>query len=233
MIDRYSVSCNSSQLRSRFNIEVHDAYMPRYNAAPTQLLPVITSNSPEGLSFFYWGIIPGWSQNKNISKKLLNAHVSELSTKTSYKRSLSSNRCIIPADGYYAWKKVGKKTLIPYRVSSKDNQIISFPGIWEEFEDEHDQTHHTFKIITTNSIDYLSDINPIMPVILNRSTEALWLSNNVSEEDLFHALEQTSAVDKLYPYTVSPKINEIKNDSPDLIIPSTPSDQFGNYSLFD
>src|SRR5690606_9547141 len=96
-------------------VDVPDFFQPKYNAAPTQLLPLITSASPEGISTFYWGTSPEWSKNKTLSEKIINVRAELIQEKVSLRKSLMKGRCIVPADGFYAWKQAGKKTHIPYR----------------------------------------------------------------------------------------------------------------------
>src|SRR5687767_2573750 len=105
MIERYSISAPAERIAERFSADVPDFYKERYNAAPTQLLPVITTGSPAGVSLFYWGTSPEWSKNKTLSERSINLRAENFAEKPALKRALRKNRCIIPADGFYAWKK--------------------------------------------------------------------------------------------------------------------------------
>lgn len=232
MPGRYTIGASPELLTERFDVEIPDDYKPRYNAAPTQLLPVITNTSPKGLSFFYWGIIPGWSKNKSISTKLINAMAETLNEKASFKNSLKSRRCIVPADGYYEWKRISKKGKVPYRIILNNNEPFSFAGLWEEFEDDNEKVVHTFTIITTEPNDMVKTIHDRMPVILDSKAEKVWLDNKSKEEDLMEVLKSFPS-DKMGNYTVSPKVNDVEAEGQSLIQPSVPIDQFGNYSLFD
>ena len=232
MPERYTITSPSAQLASKFDVEVPDGYTPKYNAGPAQLLPVITSSGKNGLSFFYWGTIPGWSNNKSISKKLLTVPGEQLLEKVSYKKALQSKRCIIPADGYYAWKKIGKKTKIPYRVVLQDKSVFSFAGIWEEFEDEKDDTYHVFRIITVNANNLVRELEDTMPLVLVGNEYEQWLDVNTGADDLL-AMCKTFPDEKMYKYTVSSRVEDFDYDNSDLIHQVAPMDQHGNYSLFD
>src|SRR5215203_3635700 len=105
MIDRYSITAPSLKIRDRFRAEVIEAFTPKYNAAPTQLLPVIIQDSPQGVSTFYWGTSPEWSKNKALSEKIINIPAESIPEKGSLRKALMRTRCIIPADGFYAWKR--------------------------------------------------------------------------------------------------------------------------------
>ncbi len=232
MIERYSITASPKKLEQRFGIDVLDTYAPNFNAAPTHLLPVITSTSPQGISTFYWGTSPEWSKNKTLSEKIINIRVESVLEKPVLRKGMMKGRCLIPADGFYAWKKVGKKTAIPYRLVTNDQELFSFAGMWEEFEDTDGNEFHTFSIITTPSDGIVATIHERMPVILTQDNEKIWLDNHSTEGDLMQVLMPYPS-EKMNHYPVSPRINNASTNVPSLIIPTPPADQFGNLTLFD
>ena len=231
MIERYSITVPADVLADRFAVDVPDFYKPHYNASPTQLLPVITAAS-KGISLFYWGTSPEWANNKVPAEKIINLSAENFEEKPALKRALKKARCIIPADGFYVWRKVGKKTNIPYRFAASDNDVFSFAGMWEEFEDTEGQEIHTFKIITSPPNEQLALFTDRMPLILTRETENLWLNENADEETLLMLLK-TSPTVSLNNYPVSPMISNSQQDLASMILPTPPSDQHGNLTLFD
>jgi len=231
MGDRYTLTASSESLQERFVVEITEAYKPKYNAAPTQLLPTITQGS-KGISFFYWGVSPEFSKNRSIATKLLYVPAEQITEKASYKRLLKSARCIIPADGFYAWKKVSKKNKIPYRFVFNNNETNSFPALWEEYEDQNGEKVHAFKIITIEANEALIDIDERMPIIFEEKEERIWLSDTEDIEELNNILTAYPAA-KLSSYTVSPRFKDASINDPELIKPFAAADQFGNYSLFD
>lgn len=232
MIERYSIHATQAQLVERFKIEESVAYKPRYNAAPSQLLPVITHESPQGFSYFYWGTAPQWARNKTLAERIINTRAELITEKPVFKKQLMRYRCLIPADGFYAWKKVGKKTSIPWRFIAKSKKVVSFAGLWEEYDDSEGNAFHTFSIITVPANDTVASVTDRMPVIFNRTEEEIWLDKNAMEEALIGLLKEYSAKD-LEGYTVSPGINSTETESALLIIPTPATDQFGNLTLFD
>ncbi|WP_226389426.1 SOS response-associated peptidase [Penaeicola halotolerans] len=230
MCERYSITLSQQDLEARFQAEVSPAYKPRYNAAPTQLLPVITAGS-KGFSFFYWGLPPIFTKNKNISQKLINTKAETIALKASTKNLITQKRCIIPADGYFLWKALGKKTRVPYRFVVENEQTFAMAGIWDEYETMDGEQTYTFMLLTVPANDQVAEFSDRMPAILSKDAEKIWLDPTAS-------LEQLVAVLKPYPthqmsaYPVSPKINELENDSASLLRKTPPADQFGNYTLF-
>lgn len=231
MCGRYTLVKKAEEVAKRFKVEVGAAYKPRFNAAPTQLLPVITADAPEGISWFYWGLIPSWSKNKSISTKLINARAETLAEKASFKTALQKRRCLVPADGFYEWKPVSKKGKVPYRITLLNEELFAFAGLWEEYEDEEGDIVHTFTIVTTQANATLRSIHERMPVILTREAEAQWLDKKADPHQLSQILQPYSR-DATRFYTVSAKVNQATTDEPSLIKPAPAADQFGNYTLF-
>lgn len=231
MCGRYSLNKSKIELEERFQAEMLPDFKPRYNIAPTQIVPVITSQSPKGFSFFYWGITPDFGQNKPVAQKLINARAETVNEKISFKSSFEKRRCLIPADGFFEWKKLGKKTKIPYRFTLREDELFAFAGIWEEYETVNGEVLHTFSILTTSPNEISSEIHDRMPVILNRQLEKKWLDNYTPESELL-AMLQPYPSDQMLSYTVSPLVNSVQNDVPSIIRKTSPADQHGNYTLF-
>ncbi|WP_186756908.1 SOS response-associated peptidase [Echinicola salinicaeni] len=231
MCERYSLGKTQQDLESRYEAELLDEFHPRYNIAPTQLLPVITSDSPKGFSHFYWGITPDFAKNKPVSPKFINAPSETAPTKASTKSAFQKRRCIIPADGYYSWKRVGKKTKIPHRFTLEDNSLFSFAGIWEEFENDKGGTNHTFLILTVPANKINKEFGDRMPVIFTKDQEKIWLDKYSSLDQLTETL-LPYPTEQMLTYPVSPAVNQISVDAEYLIKRTSPMDQFGNYTLF-
>jgi putative SOS response-associated peptidase YedK len=173
MIERFSIGVSASRLAARYKTE-EPTFLPRYNGAPSQLFPVLTSESPQGFSYFYWGVAPQWAKNKSIAERLINVRVEQISEKPVLKQSLKKFRCIVAADGFYAWKKVGKKTMIPWRFALPSKEVFSIAGLWEEYDEDGD-AFHTFTIITTVAKGLSATVSDRQPLVLSKEDEAIWL----------------------------------------------------------
>lgn len=229
---RYSICAPASQMTARFSVEFSTAFPPNYNAAPAQLLPVITNTGPQGISFFYWGLTPGWAKNKPISEKVIHVRAELIPEKPVYRKMIAERRCLVPADGFYEWKKVGKKTAIPYRYTLQNKELFSMAGLWEEYEDELGEHFHTFSLITCPANDLVAITDERMPVILTPETEPVWLSASSPGAELLSLLKPYDAA-RMDCYTISPRINLPNANDATLILPTPAADQFGNLTLFD
>ncbi|MBI3481723.1 MAG: SOS response-associated peptidase [Bacteroidetes bacterium] len=232
MIERFSIGVSAKQLSSRFEVDEPASYQSRYNVAPSQLVPVITQGEPRGFSFFYWGQPPGWTKNKTLAEKIINVRVEQIDERPTLKKTLKSSRCIVAADGFYSWKKLGKKSLIPWRFALKDKSIFSIAGLWEEYEDEDGNDFHTFTILTVPSNDFISPVCERMPVMFRKEQENIWLDKTTEEATLISLLVPFPS-DAFDGFAVSPQLNTTSFDRPSLMLPVPPADQFGNLTLFD
>ncbi len=230
MFTRYSIIASAEELAKRFSIDVPEGYAPRYNAAPTHLLPLLTQDSQRGLSFFYWGTPPSWANKKPLAEKIINTRLESIPDKAVMKKKLREKRCLVPADGFYEWKRAGKKTNIPYRFTLKDKSIFALAGLWEEYDNEEGEMFHTFSIITTPANEHVLPISERMPLVLSPQHEKLWLDTTDESELLIMLGAAAPALDH---YSVSPRVNSPDRNDRFVIMPAPPSDEFGNLTLFD
>ncbi|MFY0685653.1 MAG: SOS response-associated peptidase [Cyclobacteriaceae bacterium] len=230
MIDRYTIKCDSSELEQAFQLDHFDNWSIRYNAAPTQLLPVSTQNNPKAVQLFTWGLMSRLANNKKLSPKLFNLPLESALTKPSYKKTMTSRRCIIYADGFYVWKPISKKKLIPYYAHTADGSPFSMAGIWEEKDEFDDQSTQTFMLISVPSSRDIAPYQSDMPLILDSQQKNAWLSQNTDIQQFQNYSANQSFNLAIHP--VSPLIANVEVDHVDLIKPTNPSDQHGNYTLF-
>ena len=215
MCGRFQLSVKGKHISERFNVEVFDEkYSPSYNCAPSQKLPVITNQEPEKLNYLKWGLVPFWSKDPKIGFKLINARSESILEKPAFKTAFSQRRCLIPANGFYEWKKQGKQK-IPYRIFLKTEEIFAMAGIWETWKDAEGLPLQTFSIITTSPNSLMMGIHNRMPVILNKFDEQAWLY----EKDVTYLKKLLQPFDssKMEAYTISEKVNLPLNNGPELI----------------
>src|SRR5881296_2768593 len=132
MCGRYSIAIEPAEIEARFGAKYLEAMKPRYNAAPSQPLPVILNNDPRHVVFAAWGIRPIWMSRVAKKDGLINVRFETLRDKATFRADLEGRRCLVPADGFYEWKtRVGKRK-IPYRITRRDGKLLAFAGIWQE-----------------------------------------------------------------------------------------------------
>ncbi len=216
MCGRFQLSVTGKMISERYKVEVYDEmYSPSYNCAPYQYLPVITNENSNKLSFFRWGLIPNWSNDEKIGIKLINARGETIDKRPAFKNSFEQRRCIIPANGFYEWKKDKFKT--PYRFYLKNEMIFSMAGLWERWKSPEGKVIETFTIVTTESNELIKPVHNRMPVILNRETEKVWISEN--DTNILKELIKPFSASEMSGYRISDKINSVRNNGETLIKP--------------
>jgi putative SOS response-associated peptidase YedK len=197
-------------------VEVFDEfYKPNYNCAPSQKLPVITNTEKGKLSYFKWGLIPFWAKDPKIGYKLINTRSETITEKASFKNAFRKRRCLIPANGFYEWRKDENKT--PFRITVKEDELFAMAGIWETWKDGEDNKVCTFSIITTTPNTLMESIHNRMPVILNPEDEEKWLSDH-NETTLKELLKPYDPY-RMVAYPISRKVNSPANNGPEVVEP--------------
>ncbi|MEI6173496.1 MAG: SOS response-associated peptidase [Bacteroidota bacterium] len=175
MCGRFSFVAEDAMILERFGIRVRTAiYKARYNCAPTQNLAVITNDAPDTLQFFRWGLIPSWARDASIGNKMINARAETLTEKPSFKNAFRNRRCLVPASGFFEWRRDRERT--PFNISLKSREPFCFAGLWDKWVTGDGEILHTFTIITTPPNTLMEQIHDRMPAILQRPDEQRWIT---------------------------------------------------------
>jgi putative SOS response-associated peptidase YedK len=178
MCGRYRLSRRKQLIEEYFEAaESEHEWTPRYNIAPTQSVPVIRQNPKEpvrDLSLLRWGLIPWWAKDAVGAAQMINARSETADTKPAFRDALKSRRCLIPADGFYEWKKAGRAKQ-PYCFEVNEGALFAFAGLWDRWMDPTGKPVETCSILTTTPNAVTSAIHDRMPVILDPDDYDLWL----------------------------------------------------------
>ena len=220
MCGRFTLFSEFDEIIDRFEIDqmTIEDYSPSYNIAPSQrILAVISDGSHNRLGRLRWGLIPPWSKDEKIGYKMINARAETLAEKPSFRKPLIRQRCLIPADSFYEWKRTDAKTKRPMRIKLKTNGLFSFAGLWEKWQPAGGKPVYTCTIITTMPNDLMKDIHDRMPVILDRQAEKEWLNPKNQYLAYLESLLKPYASKEMEAYEVAPLVNSPHHNSPELI----------------
>jgi putative SOS response-associated peptidase YedK len=216
MCGRFTITNERAVLEQRFRARFDAAvFVPRYNAAPSQSLPVILNTQPQVIQSLLWGLRPAWLKQVARREGLINVREETLRDKQTFARDVAQRRCLVLADGFYEWKKTEKQKT-PYRFQLKTGEPFAFAGIWEANEDEDGHTLFTFALITIASNALVAQVHNRMPVILTREAEPVWLDTNTTREHALSLLTPYPAR-QMRRYEISPRVNRATEDTPELI----------------
>jgi len=200
MCGRYSLQINK-EFSARFSVDnLPQTFKSQYNIAPSQILPVIISQSGKNqIKMMKWGLIPSWS--KDGKGGIINARSESVAIKPVFSNLLRNNRCLVPATGFFEWKTIndGKQ---PYYIHLKTNDYFSMAGLFDE-------KTQSYTIITTQPNKLMATIHQRMPVIFLRDQERYWLGNNNIQVDKLSPFSE----ELMEAYSVSLRVNNpINND---------------------
>jgi len=219
MCGRYTLVVSLEELMFRYGIEElpNHFHTPRYNVAPMQMMAaIIHDGEARRMGELKWGLVPSWAEDDKIGGKMINARAETILEKPSFKTLISRRRCLIPADGFYEWKRVGTSKQ-PMRITMKDRSIFSMAGLYDIWVSPKGNKIGTFTIITTKPNKLMADIHDRMPVILPREQEDSWIRRQNQDAGQLVAMLKPYPPELMLAYPVSPKVGSVKNDSPDLI----------------
>ena len=224
MCGRFILMTPARSLAEKFGLSEDPVLEPRYNIAPTQLAAIIRlrPKDPEcRLVFVKWGLIPSWAKDRSIGPKLINARAESAAVKPAFRASLRYRRCLVPADGFYEWKrdpKKGKKQAKrPYLITAADGKPFAFAGLWEHWESPEGEVIESCTILTTDSNELVQVLHDRMPLILHEKDYDLWLDPGVKDSKLLEPLLQPYPSDKMKSHPVSTRVNKADYDAPDCI----------------
>lgn len=225
----YTLFAPVSDIEERFDASFDYSFDPRYNAAPSQSLPVITNEESDAIQPVEWGLVPSWADDR-LEFGLINARAETLSETASFSEAYERRRCVVPADGFYEWTETsgGKE---PYRITLDDESVFVMAGLWERWDSpqrqtglgefggvdvgEETETVETFTIVTTEPNDVVGELHHRMAVVLDPDEVATWLHGDESERGpLLRPYDG-----EMQAYQVSRAVNDPSNDSPDVVEP--------------
>jgi putative SOS response-associated peptidase YedK len=232
MCGRYTLGHSVEDVIERFSVQQLSLDMPpRYNIAPTQPIAVVTQNGTRVLDGYRWGLVPSWAKDLSFGNRMINARAETLAEKPVFKSALLRRRCLVPADGFYEWKREGSGKSArkqPMRVHHRDNGLFAFAGLWDEWQAPDGSPIRSCTIITTAPNELMSGIHDRMPAILRREDEEAWL--HAPGEDKYDlppllAMLRPYADGELATHPVSTQVNSPVFDAPTCIAPLESDDE--------
>jgi len=194
-----------------------DNYLPNYNIAPTQNSPILIDNDKRIVKSMRWGLIPSWAKDDKFGAKMINARIETLTEKPSYRKLVSSNRCIVITDGYYEWKKEGDRK-VPFYFKDPDDKLLTMAGLYDMWKNPDGYLIPTYTVITKDAQQEIAAIHNRMPVILPQKHLDTWLkTENFSISKALELAKNTKSA--LEHFSVSNLVNSVKNNSPDCTLP--------------
>ncbi len=192
-----------------------EEWSPRYNIAPTQPVATVRQvGTSRILSTMRWGLVPSWASDISIGNRLINGRSETVLEKPAFRDSFRTRRCLIPADGFYEWRKAGREKQ-PFHFGMKDDSLFAFAGVWDRWKSPSGHVLESCAILTTSPSELLADVHDRMPVILPQRHYELWLTAPAAEAERLADLLVPFPASLMKRYAVSSLVNQAQNDVPE------------------
>lgn len=163
--------------------------------------------------------MPAWTPEPQAAYNTINARAETVAEKPAFRQAFRRRRCLIPADGFYEWRAMGKRKQ-PYCIAPADGGPVAFAGLWERWERDS-QVLESGTILVTQANALLASIHDRMPVILDPEDEARWLDPALTDPAALRPLLVPCPPERLRLWPVSPALNHPRHEGPDLMAPVT------------
>lgn len=227
MCGRFVAAADTQELVEAFLVdEVVESVPPTWNAAPTTKVAAVVDRLVEGhlvrrLVAPRWGLVPPWSKDARGAARLINARVETVAQKPSFRRAFASQRCLVPASGYYEWKLppsgTGARTKQPYYLYPASGDLFAMAGLFEFWRDPTGEWVATCAVLTTEASEDVADIHNRMPVGVVPGAWDDWLDPDLTDPAAALGLLDLGNPPRLAARPVSSRVNSVRNNGPELV----------------
>lgn len=226
MCGRYLLSTPAEKIAAAFGVNrTLPPLVARYNIAPTQMIPIIRAeDGGRALAMVRWGLVPFWAEDPSIGNRLINARAETAASKPAFRAAFERRRCLVPADGFYEWKKIAPKAKQPILIRPADHGPMAMAGLWERWRPKNGEGEpiESCTILTCGPNELIADIHDRMPVILEPHEYDRWLDPEATDAAGLAELLDPYPAELLEAYPVSRRINSPGHEGPECAAPAGP-----------
>lgn len=222
MCGRYTLDKARKDLAAYYGAESkeEEEIESSFNVAPTSAMPVIGNFTRSGRTMqkFRWGLLPTWAEEKITKYSMINARAETVDSKKSYKQHFRQHRCLVPASGFYEWRRESDGTKTPFYIYPEHEELFSFAGLYNVWKSpDGKETIPTYLIITCEANSKMQQVHNRMPVMLLKEEWSEWLDPILDDVAMLKGILNPFPEDALGLYRVSREVNNARNNSLDLI----------------
>ncbi|MEO8252229.1 MAG: SOS response-associated peptidase [Chloroflexota bacterium] len=227
MCGRFAQSRSAEELARIFHARpAAEVDGERFNVAPTdEVAAVVEHHGERVVDAFRWGLVPFYAKSAKDGARMINARAETVETSPAFRTAFARRRCIVPADAFYEWRRernpeTGRTIKSePFAVRRSDGEPLALAGLWSIWRDPDTAARlYTCTILTTEPNELVARIHNRMPVILDPTDWAAWLTEVTPAGEL-RSLLRPAPVEPLEAYAVSPAVNNVRNEGPELLAP--------------
>jgi putative SOS response-associated peptidase YedK len=221
MCGRFARKSTQKVLAGWFGIELEDMpwFATTYDAAPQSLQAVVRLNrdsSQREFAQLRWGLVPFWAKEPKLGYSTIHARSEEVARKPAFREALKKRRCLVPADAFYEWQSIGKKTKHPFAFALRSGEPHALVGLWERWQPKEGPPLETFTIVTTDPNELMQPIHHRMPVILEPRDYQRWFDPGDPAQPPTDLLRPFPA-EKMVAWPVSDRVGNVRNNDRQLL----------------
>ncbi len=219
MCGRYASGRDPRDLQTHFEVEEppEQVLRPKWNVAPTDpVYAVLQRDARRQLRVVRWGLVPSWAKDPKVGARFINSRRETVADKPAFRAAYARRRCLLPADGYYEWKKEGIAKQAWY-LTSRDGAPLAMAGLYDVWRAPDGERLWTCTVITTDAPDEHGDIHDRTPLLVPREDWRCWLDPDVEDPGGDLLVPGTPGVLDAWP--VGPEVGNVRNDGPQLVAP--------------
>lgn len=220
MCGRFTLTRSAAEVAEHFGLASALALAPRWNAAPTQELPIVRVRSSGGrvLELRRWGLVPRWAKEPSVGARMINARVESVLERPAFRDAVQRRRCLVPADGFFEWQGRARARR-PYHLALPDGALFGIAGLYERWRGAGGEVVDSFTLLTRPARGAVAALHDRMPLIVDPPGYAAWLDPAAPDPAaLLAALPDRVGTD-LLARPVSTRVNDVRNDDPACLAP--------------
>ncbi len=225
MCGRFALEMTVEDMTALFDIVDVEPFPARYNIPPTEPIMMVIrghprppgSNQPANrVVLVRWGFVPGWAKDPGRMPLLINARSETAAEKSTFKAAMRHRRTLVPASGFYEWRREGSGKAQAYWVRPREGRFVAFAGLMETWSDANGSEIDTGAILTTSAAGELAAIHERAPVVIQPRDFSRWLDCRGNEPRDVADLMRPVTPDFFEAIPVSDKVNKVANRGPEI-----------------
>ena len=214
MCGRFILHHATEEVAERFAVEQTLLELqPRYNIAPSQPVAAVIQRESRVLAELQWGLVPSWARDPAVGHRMINARAESAATRPAFRNAFARGRCLIPASGWFEWKRRGRQRL-PMLLRRRGGEPFAMAGLYERWKRSDDAVLRTCAILTTEPDEVAATVHDRMPAILTAEACEMWLDRELEDPETLSRLLRPYPLGDLVAHPVSPRVNRPMKTTP-------------------
>jgi putative SOS response-associated peptidase YedK len=220
MCGRFTLTRSAAEVAAHFGLEGAPSLAPRWNAAPTQELPIVRRRRAgvRVLEPRRWGLVPRWAADPSVGARMINARVEGVRERPVFREAFARRRCLVPADGFYEWQGRARARR-PFHIALPDGALFAIAGLYERWQGPGGEVVDSFTLLTRPARGAVAPLHDRMPLLVDPEGYACWLDPDAPDPaGLLEGLPQERGA-ALVARPVSARVNDVRNDDAACLAP--------------